>query len=135
MWVATSVVVFILAFRIVVLSSDDIIAASIDKSTMELNDKELSNLSDGNCECKHDGVRQNIWIADSGASHHVVNNEVGLVNKRSMQESESVVVGDGQTVEVNYVADYMTEYTDEKDKKWNELKTKWSTPLPLNSKI
>ncbi len=39
------------------------------------------------------GLEENIWIADSGASHHVVNTDNGLFNKRPSTDSDSIIVG------------------------------------------
>lgn len=49
------------------------------------------------------------WIADSGASHHMTNSPVGMFNTKPA--SDTVQVGDGKTIPVEYIGDVQGQVT------------------------
>ena len=61
-------------------------------------------------ECPSNSHR---WIADTGASHHMTNDESGLVNKVVPKEVKTVKVGNGTLVSVVYTSDFRGYYLDE----------------------
>ena len=64
------------------------------------------------CDCDDN---QQLWIADSGASHHITNSKIGLINIRKCEDGK-VTIGDGKSVEVECVGDLVGKVIDANQK-------------------
>ena len=53
---------------------------------------------------------KNLWIGDSGATHHVSNSKEGMFNLHKPETIEKVRTGTGQSAEVELVGDYVGTY-------------------------
>ena len=56
-----------------------------------------------NEESRQNKIRNNVWIADSGASSHMTNDERGLINTRKIQSK--VKIGSRDYVEAELIGD------------------------------
>ena len=54
----------------------------------------------------------NLWIADSGASHHITNSDIGLVNTRN--STHYVCIADGSPLKVSKIGDIQAKVTNNK---------------------
>ena len=63
-------------------------------------------ITDKLLKCNNIDMMKNVWLADSGASHHVVNSKIGLVNIRKFEQREIVKVANGHQVEVEFEGDF-----------------------------
>lgn len=53
------------------------------------------------------------WITDTGASHHITNDMMGLRNIRTATKEEQVEVGDGTTIKITKIGEFHGTYEDE----------------------
>ena len=60
---------------------------------------------------------KDLWIADSGASHHVVNSLEMLTNRRKPTDRDKVIVGKKQVLSVTMFGELVVEYMSKENKK------------------
>ena len=62
--------------------------------------------------CQETQSNHQRWVADTGASHHMTNDESGLYNKVVPTEEKTVNLGNGALVSIEYVAEFRGYYLD-----------------------
>ena len=52
---------------------------------------------------QHEIFDENVWIGDTGASHHATNSKDGMFDLRSASKMDRIEVGDGMSVKVEEI--------------------------------